>query len=493
MLADTINENATLGNYEYLVVDEAHNLPDMASSHLGMSFSYMEISGFFSQMYSVGSKFQRGIITHLKASIKKSHFSEEQKKYILDRGEDIISLIEEIKPQFSVLFSRIAEIVQHKGSYGKLRIKKLSAHPFLEESINYLIPYWNQLSEQIHNIKEKMLTINSNVFADYEKNTDNIDGILNRSLEILEALTRLQKPDLTEGAFWFSVINVNDKKFPAGVLNYAPLNVADILKKVLYEKVDSIIFTSATIALRGVFKYFSSRIGLDLNLNTVVRELIVDSPFDYDKQANVIAAPFLPSPTDKFFHDQAISLMRKIIETSKTGTLILFTSYKDLNYAYEELSTPLFEKDIPLLAQGKGFSRSAILKEFKELGNAVLLGTSSFWEGVDVQGDSLSLLIIYKLPFQVPSEPIVEAYIEKLEAERKNSFMHYMLPNAMLKYRQGFGRLIRSKSDKGLVVVLDNRIITKRYGHYFKDIIPSKTIVTKNPVELCDIVANWSK
>ena len=136
-------------------------------------------------------------------------------------------------------------------------------------------------------------------------------------------------------------------------------------------------------------------------------------------------------------------------------------------------------------------SRSGMLEEFKKSKNAVLLGTSSFWEGVDVQGESLSLLILYKIPFQVPSEPLVEAYIDKLEREQKDSFMHYMLPNALLKLRQGFGRLIRSKTDRGIVLIMDSRVSKKRYGSYFKEILPGKHLELKDELQLINEITRF--
>jgi ATP-dependent DNA helicase DinG len=201
----------------------------------------------------------------------------------------------------------------------------------------------------------------------------------------------------------------------------------------------------------------------------------------------------LPDVKDAYFGHQSKDLIKAIIETNKVGTMVLFTSYTDLKAMYEGLEQTCFENDILLLAQGMSGSRSSILNQFKENGKAVLLGTSSFWEGVDVQGESLSLLILNKLPFQVPSEPIIEAYLEKLEKEGKQSFMHYSLPNALLKMRQGVGRLIRNKTDKGVILILDNRISTKAYGQYFREIVPTKIISTKNPAETIDMVARKLK
>jgi len=222
-----------------------------------------------------------------------------------------------------------------------------------------------------------------------------------------------------------------------------------------------------------------------------LRELVVQSPFDYTKQAAVIVAGFLPQPNDRFFNGQATEIIKQAIKVGKTGSMVLFTSYRDLNATYEALSDDFFAADVRLMAQGKGMGRSAMLKEFKKHTKSVLFGTNSFWEGIDVPGESLSLLILYKIPFMVPSEPIVEAFMERLQAEGKDSFMHYMLPNAILKYRQGFGRLIRHKTDRGLVVVLDNRLVTKHYGRYFIDTVPSRTTIASTPIEIYDVVGNW--
>jgi Rad3-related DNA helicase len=171
--------------------------------------------------------------------------------------------------------------------------------------------------------------------------------------------------------------------------------------------------------------------------------------------------------------------------------MALCTAYRDLDSVYDEIADDMYHAQRPLFAQGKGGSRSSILDEFKKTGNAVLLGTSSFWEGVDVQGESLSLLILYKIPFQVPSEPLVEAYIDKLERDQKDSFMHYMLPNALLRIRQGFGRLIRSKNDRGIVLIMDSRVTKKRYGSYFKEILPGKHLELKDELQLINEITRF--
>ncbi|MCK4694606.1 MAG: DNA polymerase III subunit epsilon, partial [Candidatus Cloacimonetes bacterium] len=379
------------------------------------------------------------------------------------------------------------------GNYGKLRIRNLEDLPFITEYLGKIIIFWENFSKIIMSIKDLLTGVNSSLLIDYEKHMDNIDGIQQRISEFYNGMISMYNPDLKEYAYWLESFKTADENYPNGILNYAPLNINQILNDKLYANVKSIVFTSATLAIRGIFKYYSNRMGLDLLEKGYVQELVVDSPFDYKKQTMILVAGFLPEPKDRFFPAQSIELIKKAIEVSQAGTMVLFTSYKDLNNGYEEVSEDFYSKNILLLAQDKGMGRTAILNEFRENKKAVLLGTNSFWEGVDIPGESLELLVLYKLPFLAPTEPIVEAYLEKLQAEGKDSFMFYMLPNALLKYRQGFGRLIRNKTDKGVVLVLDNRILTKRYGHYFKDIVPANTIITSSVVEILDHLGRWFK
>ncbi len=204
-----------------------------------------------------------------------------------------------------------------------------------------------------------------------------------------------------------------------------------------------------------------------------------------------MVSSFLPEHKDKFFLNQALGCVEQILASTEVGTMMLFTSYRDLNSVYDHIGDTLYHRGRPFFAQGKIGSRSSILQEFKNHKNAVLLGTSSFWEGVDVQGESLSMLILFKLPFLVPSEPIVEAYIDKLERDGKDSFMHYMLPTALLRLRQGFGRLIRSKTDRGIVLIMDSRVSTKRYGNYFKEVLPTHCLELRSELELINEVTSF--
>jgi len=491
LFSDFMNENNALGAVNYLIVDEAHNLLNSAAQHLGLSIGYYDINNFLNSMYYNGKKYQNGLLVNLKISAMKSTIVNSKKEYLVKIVDEMITIIEEEDSNVSQLFKVIAAYAQESNNYGKIRIKDINKfQDFTNESIK-LIAFLSSLLQRSEQLIEIMKGVSADKFNDYDNQMATVEGISERLFEIINNIKTLQSPDLEDYTMWFSTIKAKDENYPAGVVNYAPIEVNKILPDLIFHKVKSIVFTSATLALRGTFKYFTANLGLDNTQNIVINETIAESPFDYHKQVVVLNTTYLPDNKDPYFAPQSIDLLKRVIEANKVGTMVLFTSYKDLNTAYDELSTTCYEKNINLLAQGKTGGRNSILKDFIKQKNAVLLGTSSFWEGVDVQGESLSLLVLYKLPFQVPSEPTVEAYIEKLEKQNKNSFMHYSLPNALLKMRQGFGRLIRSKDDSGVVLILDNRIKLKQYGKYFEQILPTNIRFMQNPEQTLSNIKIW--
>ena len=489
LLSDILRENSTLGNFKHLVIDEAHNMPNIASNHFGKSIGYYDVNNLFTQLVNVRKDFLGGLLPKLKSNIKNSKINSQN--YLIKIADDLEKSISNKRENIAEIFKSIHRCIQEDGNYGKLRIKKIDEHQKIFSSIDEIADFLVSIDKNLTDINMTLSAVDKNIFPNYDDVLLSLEAVIDQNNELIEKIDSIKNPDFSENAVWFSDLRSVDKSYPSGIVNIAPLDVSTILNEYLYDKIDSLIFTSATITIRKSFKYFLGRMGLKNSDKLNLKNMIVDSPFDYDKQARVYVTSFLPAPADKFYDAQSSKIIMETIRRSNTGTLVLFTSYKNLNFVFDKMVDFCYEKDIPLIAQGKGLGRSAMLDRFKEHGKGIMLGTNSFWEGVDVQGNSLSLLILYKLPFQVPSDPIVEAYIEKLEKEGKNSFMHYMLPNALLKYRQGFGRLIRSKSDNGIVLVLDNRIKSKRYGHYFKEMIPAKTEFMSNDLELFDKISDW--
>jgi ATP-dependent DNA helicase DinG len=246
-------------------------------------------------------------------------------------------------------------------------------------------------------------------------------------------------------------------------LQASPIEVGQILRECLWSKLETSVLTSATLAVGGGFDYIRTRLGLDH-----ARELIVPSHFDYEHQAILYVPPDLPDPRTPQFAAEASSRIRRLLEISRGRAFVLFTSYAQMNEIYERL---LGELEFPMLKQGDA-PKSALLEQFRVTPHAVLFGTSSFWQGVDVQGEQLSCVIIDRLPFAVPSDPVVAARVKAIDAGGGNAFFEYQVPSAVITLKQGFGRLIRSLHDRGLLALLDNRILKKQYGRVFIDSLP---------------------
>lgn len=484
LLADMRMENSTLGEYRYLVVDEAHNLMASASKHLGASISYADLIILMNQIAGSSRRHSNSFLAGLEKSLQKSPLPDAKKDQCLAVAKRLEDLIEDSRKPVTDIFNIASAMCTAADSYNKLRIKSPGEAQDLFAMLGKLCIHFKEILKATQALENVIKSLESKQVSGYDQHTESVSAFLLRLSEMEGVLLSITNPDLDNYALWIENNPRPDRNVPAAVLNYAPIEVNTFLKRMLFSQVPSIVFTSATLALRGSFKYFLGQSGLNLMEDKKVVERIVESPFDYNNQSKLLITSFLPEPKDRFFSPQANSCLKQIFGTVDVGTMALFTAYRDLDQVYDEIADDMYHANRPLFAQGKGGSRSNLLEEFKKASNAVLLGTSSFWEGVDVQGESLSLLILYKIPFQVPSEPLVEAYIDKLEREQKDSFMHYMLPNALLRIRQGFGRLIRSKSDRGIVLILDSRVSHKRYGAYFKEILPGKHLELKDELQL---------
>jgi ATP-dependent DNA helicase DinG len=271
-------------------------------------------------------------------------------------------------------------------------------------------------------------------------------------------------------------------KREAVYLKSAPLNVGADVKRSLFDKFESVIMTSATLSSGenggrktedgrrksgSGFEFFAGRVGL-ADYDAVK----LGSPFDYQKQVTIYVESDLPEPNDEKFAALACEAVKKYVLQTQGRAFVLFTSYKMLGDFAEQLAEWFKENNIELLQQGVGLDRTSLLKRFKMNGRFVLFGTDSFWQGVDVAGEALSNVIIVRLPFAVPDTPLLAGRLDKIKEEGGNPFAEYQLPLAIIKFKQGFGRLIRTKTDTGIVVILDSRILSKSYGKNFLAAIP---------------------
>lgn len=460
-------EYSILPEYGLVVFDEAHNIEKVARDYFSYEASKYSFTKTMNQIFTTeGKKKNTGALDFILKYIKSAEIDS---RGILERE------IEEIKLKHKSLYISGREYFNHiidvfsKGEMGTFtfRAKKeeMENSPFLNTLTDYKDTFLSDYNSYIRKVRELIKELKDEEdtaghINDFSKYVDRLDGFINNFRFI---------HDFSDDEFIYW-IEVNSRKSNSKLVA-TPLKIDGELQKNLYLNLKQIIFTSATIAIGSDFSYFKESIGLDKN----TLEKVIHSPFDYDRQMKVYIPNDIPNPSEKNFIDDVSEFLKAQLIASKGKAFVLFTSYQMLNYVYYMIREELERNGIQLFIQGMT-SRTHLVNMYTAGKNPVLFGTDSFWEGVDIKGNQLSNVIIVKLPFKVPSDPITEAIIEHITAQGKNSFTEYQVPEAVIKFKQGIGRLIRSKTDSGTITILDNRVVTKRYGRFFIDSIPTKNI-----------------
>jgi len=430
-----------LPEYSFVVIDEAHNIEHVAAEYFGINITNFTISYLLRRLYN--RRTGKGLLTFANA-------------------DEAINLVGRCTEAAKVFFAKVRSwYEQTRGETGG----RCYAN-FVDDSITSSI---RQLRLALSKLVKK---------ADDEDERRELTRYADRCRSIETDLQNfLTQPEQTS-IYW---IQIDETRRQRTSLRSAPINVGPDVKRCLFDEFDSVITTSATLSCDGEdeksgFDFFASRIGL-----AEFEAARLGSPFDYQRQVTMYIEADLPEPNLADFASAAAEAIKKYLLKTAGRAFVLFTSYSMLKKLADELADWLAQNKMELLRQGAGVDRSQLLERFKADERSVLFGTDSFWQGVDVPGEALSNVIITRLPFAVPNHPLIQGRIEQIRAEGENPFYKYQLPSAILKFKQGFGRLIRNKTDSGIIVVLDSRIVRKTYGRQFLAAIPNcrVEIVTK--------------
>ena len=468
--------------FHKLIIDEAHHIEDVATAYLGVEVTPWSFYRNLGRLQSHRAD-DKGLVPFLGQRIHNLQTEATQReatrigKFIAgpftDARRECRDRIESIfHDMVKNVLAQEEKSLAAGGEYKRRISSAVEDSPLWREAIRPAAAAVAEAGQEFVGVCQELLKkiyrLDQETLEKLQSPLLDLEAVVLRLRSLLDDLADYQKAG-PEECRWLEIKRRRHAYHPA--LCRAPLDVADRLKDMVFNSYEAVLLTSATLAIGHSFDFIKGRTGLALLPPDRLLESILDSPFDYPGRVLLAIPTDLPDPGRREFPEALGKLVRDTVALTGGGAFVLFTAYGLLMEVWQALEEPLRLDGFTVLRQGQ-MNRHQLLQEFRERKQAVLFATDSFWEGVDVKGEALQCVILTKLPFQVPTEPLVEARLEKIQQDGGNPFRDYSVPHAVIKLKQGFGRLIRSHDDWGLVVIADGRVLTKFYGRQFLQSLP---------------------
>ena len=488
LLSDVAAENRVLPQYNYLVVDEAHHLEDATTQQLGYNVGRWSVESILAQI-GLGDEsfggFTQQVLMYCRGQVPEEIWVELQEcaGVVHRSNERSLDGLRDLFDDLTLFVAEYRDSVSNSQPYDyRVRLtRELRIQPEWER----VELVWDDLAERLRvssaafeYLLEVLAGLEGNKLPGYDDLVQDGTALQRQLAKVAERLDSVLLDPRSDEITWVQTRAKTNELYLCAV----PLRVSHLVEQHLLWPKEAAIFTSATLRTGGDFGFIKERLGA-----RDAEELAVGSPFDYRSQVMLYLPTDMPEPHEPYAQQRFCEGLVALAKATQGRMLVLFTSYSQLRATYSTVQQPLRNYDITVSAQGQGASRSQLLDNFRSTPRTVLLGTRSFWEGVDVPGEALSCVVIAKIPFAVPSDPVFAAR----SAEMDDPFYEYAVPDAILRFRQGFGRLIRTRTDRGLVVVMDKRVLSKKYGELFIESLPKCTTIRGALTDLPDHAALW--
>ena len=464
---------ALLPRFHKLVFDEAHNIENSATSYLSEEYNRLQLFRYLQRLYSQKKGRSTGLLIRLEdiREAPEGVLFQELLRNLRSQAEILDALAFDFFPEGS---SVRLEDNSHPEYLRKIREPLMLMREKLGQFIAYLNRWYDSLEEED---REHMVVLEFKMILNR----------LNQYSVFMNKFTQFDR-DEEDAVFWLEKKVRGGKSFVRFLIT--PLEIAGTLRSGIYDCYGSVVFTSATLTMDNDFRFWQRRMGLEFQQEERLVSRQFASPFDYAARVMLGLPEDLPDPSEPAFREILRDSIKLLLESSEGRALVLFTSYELLQYCYDSILEDWSLPQVALLRQGAE-DRARLLKRFSEDEQSVLFATDSFWEGVDTPGESLRLVIICKLPFRVPTDPVYQARLEAVEKRGGNPFRELSLPEAVMKFRQGFGRLMRRKTDRGVVVIMDGRVLRKNYGSVFLRSLPQTLLSRKRFASVLEDAENF--